>query len=107
MSSEAYPFDHPGPPPELPELPEGAPPPRRPPARPAAAPWPAWTAPVALIAGFGLALFGATIIGLIGTAIAGGDVSDPPGGVIIAATVFQDAALITSAALLARFTSNA
>jgi membrane protease YdiL (CAAX protease family) len=107
MSSGAYPFEHPGPPPELPELPEGAPPPRHPPRRQPVTPWPPWTAPVALIAGFGLALFGATIISLIGTAIAGGDVSDPPGGVIIAATIFQDAALVGSAVLLARLTSNA
>src|SRR4051794_2848480 len=109
MSSGAYPygFPPPAPPPDLPELPEGAPPPRHPPRRAAVTPWPAWTAPVALLGGFGLALFGATIIGLVGTAIAGGSVEDPPGGVIIAATVFQDAALVASAAILARLTSQA
>jgi membrane protease YdiL (CAAX protease family) len=109
MSSGAYPFDYPppGPPPELPELPEGAPRPRNPPRRPPATPWPAWTAPVALVGGFGLALFGATVIAVVGTALTGGDVSSPPPGVIIAATVFQDAALIGSAVLLARLTSKA
>jgi membrane protease YdiL (CAAX protease family) len=107
MSSGAYPFDHPGAPPELPELPEGAPPPRHPPRRPPVTPWPAWTAPVALLGGFGIALLGATIISLFGALITGGDVSDQPPGVLIAATVFQDAALVGTAFLLARLTSKA
>lgn len=111
MTSGAYPFEHPGPPPELPELPEGAPPPRHPPRRPSAAnawpAWPAWTAPVALLGGFGFALFGATVISLVGALVTGGDVADSPPAVIIAATVFQDIALVATAVLLARLTTKA
>jgi membrane protease YdiL (CAAX protease family) len=87
----AYP--HPGPPPPLPELPEGAPPP--------GPRWPPWTAPVALIAGFGGALVGYLLIVIIAAA-AGADVDDPPAGVQIAGTVAQDGALIASALLFAR-----
>lgn len=86
----AYP--HPGPPPELPELPEGVSPDPR---------WPAWTAPVALIASFAAALFGAILIGVV-AAVAGASLEHPPPAVLIAATAFQDIALILTALSFAR-----
>jgi len=85
-------FPQPGPPPELPELPEGLSPQPR---------WPAWTAPVALIAAFVIAIFGAILIGAIAAA-AGASLDHPPPSVEILATAFQDAALIGSALLFAR-----
>jgi uncharacterized protein len=88
-------YPHPGPPPELPERPEGLPEP--------GPRWPPWTAPVALIAGFAAAIFGYIVIGAIASA-AGAEVDDLPSGVEIAATVVQDAALIGSALLFARMT---
>lgn len=93
-----YAFPHPGPPPQPPERPEGAPE-----ARPG---WPAWTAPVALIAGFGVALFGYILVGGIAT-VAGADVDpDPPPWVNIVATVIQGAALIGAALFFARLTAR-
>ena len=91
-------FPHPGPPPQRPERPEGAPE-----TRPA---WPVWTAPVALIAGFGVALFGYILVG--GIAMAGGaDMDpDPPPWVNIVATVLQGAALIGAALFFARLTAR-
>jgi membrane protease YdiL (CAAX protease family) len=85
------------PPPDPPELPEGAP-------RPAPR-WPAWTAPVALIAGFGAAIFAYVVIGVVASA-AGSDPNHPPGGVEIAATVVQDLSLIASAIFFARITAR-
>ncbi|MDX6698933.1 MAG: protease family protein [Solirubrobacteraceae bacterium] len=86
-------FPHPGAPPQPPERPEGAPE-----VRPR---WPAWMAPVALIAGFGVALIGYVLIGGI-AGVAGADTNDPPPWVNIVATVFQDLALIGSALFFAR-----
>jgi membrane protease YdiL (CAAX protease family) len=85
------------PPPDPPELPEGAP---RPDPR-----WPAWTAPVALIAGFGAAIFAYVLLGVVAAA-AGADPNHPPSEVDIAATVIQDLALIGSAVVFARMTSR-
>jgi CAAX protease family protein len=86
----AYP--HPGPPPVPPEMPEGL----------ARGPrWPAWTAPVALLAGFALALFGAVLIAGVAAAF-GARIEDPPPAVLIGGTMFQDAALIITALLFAR-----
>jgi membrane protease YdiL (CAAX protease family) len=85
------------PPPDPPELPEGAP-------RPAPR-WPPWTAPVALIAGFGAAIFAYVLLGVVAAA-AGADPDHPPSGVDIAATVIQDLALIGSAVVFARMTSR-
>jgi uncharacterized protein len=90
-------YQPPAPPPDPPELPEGAPPPRP--------RWPAWTAPVALIAGFGAAIFGYVLIGAVAAA-AGADPADPPGGVELGATFVQDLALVASALLFARLTSQ-
>jgi uncharacterized protein len=106
----SYVHPHPGPPPELPELPEGAPPPTRPPRRHGdamEAPWPAWVAPVGLLAAFGVAIFGGALISLLGSLLTGGELEDPPSGALIAATFFQDACLIGAALLLARLTSMA
>jgi hypothetical protein len=63
--------------------------------------WPPWTAFVALIAGFGIALFGALVIGVVAAAL-GADFEDPPPVVNIVATVVQDGALVGSAVLFAR-----
>jgi membrane protease YdiL (CAAX protease family) len=88
-------YSHAGPPPELPELPEGA--------RPATQvpPWRPWTAPVALIAGFGVAIFGYVLIAGLVEGFGG---RYNAGGVTIGATVFQDAALMGSAVFFARMT---
>jgi len=91
----AYP--HPGPPPEPPERPEGLP--ERGPR------WPPWTAPVALIAGFGIAIFGYVLVGGVAGA-AGADLDDPPPWVNIVATVIQDAALIGSALFFAQLSGR-
>jgi membrane protease YdiL (CAAX protease family) len=93
-------YPHPGPPPVRPELPEGAQPAPAPSPVP---PWRPWTAPVALIAGFGIAIFGYALIA--GIASAFGARYDA-GGVMIVATVFQDAALIASAVLFARMATR-
>jgi membrane protease YdiL (CAAX protease family) len=95
--SSPYAFPHPGPPPRLPERPEGAP--------ESEARWPAWTAPVALIAGFGVALFGYILIGGV-AGLAGANVDDPPPWVNIVATIVQDAALIGSALFFARLSGH-
>src|SRR2546423_3795007 len=87
-------FPQPGPPPGLPELPEGLPPQPH---------WPPWTAPVALIAAFVVAVFGAILIGAVAAA-GGASLQHPPPSVEILATAFQDAALIGSALLFARIT---
>jgi membrane protease YdiL (CAAX protease family) len=89
-------FPHPGPPPELPELPDGVSPQPR---------WPAWTAPVALIAAFVVAVFGAIVLGVIAGAT-GSSLDHPPPSVEILATAFQDLALIGSALLFARITQR-
>lgn len=89
---------HPAPP-DRPERPDGAPPsaddrPR----------WLPWTAPVALVAGFAGALVGGIVIGVI-AAIAGSSITDPTPAVSIASVIVQDACLIASALLFARFTA--
>src|SRR5204863_85199 len=67
--------------------------------------WPAWSAPVALIAGFGAAIFAYLVLASIAGA-AGADPANPPSGVEIGATVIQDLALIASAVLFARLYSR-
>jgi membrane protease YdiL (CAAX protease family) len=92
----------PVPPPSLhaaPELPEGI---ERPRAggsdfQPRWRPWTAW---VALIAGFGLALIGSVIVGIIGAG-AGAKFDDPTPAMNIASTIVQDACLIAAAILFA------
>src|SRR5437899_10138074 len=90
----AYP--HPGAPPELPELPDGISP------QPL---WPPWTAPVALIAAFAAAVFGALVIGVVASA-AGYSLERLPPAAQIAATAFQDVALILSALAFARLSQR-
>ena len=87
----------PGPPPDPPERPEGLAP-RQP-------GWAAWTAPLALVAGLGGAIFGAILIGVI-AGVLGASIDKPPPGVQIGATVFQDAALIGSALAFARLAAR-
>jgi membrane protease YdiL (CAAX protease family) len=105
---EPYALPHPGPPPEPPELPEGAPRPRKARGgwRRVPAPWPAWTAPVALLVGFTATFVGGAVI-IAAAAVGGADFEDPPPGVLIASTVFQDVALIGSAWIFARIKSAA
>lgn len=92
-------YPHPGPPPARPELPEGAQPSEVRPAGDPVPPWRPWTAPVALIAGFGVAIF--TYVLIAGVASAVGARYDS-GGVTIVATIFQDGALMASAVFFAR-----
>lgn len=89
-----YAYPHPGPPPERPELPEGAP-------ATSVPRWAPWTSIVALLAGLAGAIFGAIVIGAIATAF-GASLDDSPPGVEIGATFFQDVSLIVSALLFAR-----
>jgi uncharacterized protein len=91
-----YAYPHPGAPPERPELPEGV---------PGTPPWPPWTAPVALVAGFAMALVGAILIAILAT-IGGYGINDQPPGVTIAATVVQDLALVGAAVVFARMTTR-
>lgn len=86
--------------PELPERPDGAGPPG-PPERTGADAWPAWAAPLALVA----ALIGATIGGLlvfVVTEAVGGDAGDEPPGLLLGATAAQDVAFVAAAILFAR-----
>jgi len=91
-----YAYPHPGPPLDRPELPEGVP------STPA---WPPWTAPVALVAGFAMALVGAILLAVLAT-IGGYGINDQPPGVTIAATVVQDLALVGAAVVFARMTTR-
>jgi membrane protease YdiL (CAAX protease family) len=89
----------PAPPPSLheaPELPEGIERPQRQ-DRPRWRPWTAW---VALVAGFGAALVGAAIVGIVGVA-AGASFDDPTPAVNIGATIVQDLCLVAAAILFA------
>ncbi|HMJ33833.1 MAG TPA: type II CAAX endopeptidase family protein [Baekduia sp.] len=96
MTSEP-PADHPSPP-EHPERPLGAE------TRSAPPPWPAWTAPAALLAGFAAAIVGALVLGLI-AAILGADFNKTPASVSILSVVVQDACLIGAALVFARMTA--
>ena len=97
-----------------PELPDGLPPERVPPpgaGRPTAddelPAWPPWAPFAAMLITLGIAILGATFATVVAR-LAGSDVSagDPPPGVTIAGTFFQDAGLILSAWLLARMTAG-
>ncbi len=97
--------------PELPDglPPERVPPPPRPPSRRGGGlpEWPPWAPFAAMLVTLGIAILGATI-GTIVAQLAGYDVDagDPPPGVTITGTFFQDAGLIVSAWLLARLTAG-
>jgi len=97
-----------------PELPDGLPPERVPlvPApsssRDELPTWPPWAPFAAMLITLGIAILGATLATLVAE-LAGFDVDagDPPPGVTITGTFFQDAGLILSAWLLARLTAGA
>lgn len=67
-------------------------------------PWPAWTAPVALVAAFALALLGSAIAD-IPAALAGVRVNSShlPGALVIADTAIQDIAFVAAAVIFAQF----
>ena len=96
-----------------PELPDGLPPDRVPPlpAPPSRGdglpPWPPWAPFAAMLVTLGIAILGAGLATLVAQLL-GYDVSagDPPPGVTITGTFFQDGALILSAWLLARLTAG-
>jgi membrane protease YdiL (CAAX protease family) len=96
--------------PELPDglPPERVPPPPRPPTdRDGLPAWPPWAPFAAMLVTLGIAILGATL-GTVVAHLAGYDVDagDPPPGVTITGTFFQDAGLIVSAWLLARLTAG-
>ena len=96
-----------------PELPDGLPPERVPPLpappsrRDGLPAWPPWAPFAAMLVTLGIAILGATIATVIAQ-LAGYDVDagDPPPGVTITGTFFQDGALILSAWLLAKLTAG-
>jgi uncharacterized protein len=63
--------------------------------------WAPWTAWLALLAAFGIAIMGAIVVGIVG-AVFGASFEDPPPAVNIVATVVQDGAFIGAALLFAR-----
>ena len=75
-----------------------------PPARPAGGNgpprWPPWTAWLALVTAFALAIGGAVVVGVVG-ALFGASFRDPPPAVNIVATVVQDVAFVSAALLFA------
>jgi uncharacterized protein len=96
-----------------PELPDGLPPERVPPlpapsARDGLPAWPPWAPFAAMLVTLGIAILGATFATVVARLL-GHDVSagDPPPGVTITGTFFQDGGLILSAWLLARLTAGA
>jgi membrane protease YdiL (CAAX protease family) len=98
---------------QRPELPDGLPPERIPPLPPPPSrrdglpAWPPWAPFAAMLVTLGIAILGATLATLVAQ-LAGYDVSagDPPPGVTITGTFFQDGALIFSAWLMARLTAG-
>jgi membrane protease YdiL (CAAX protease family) len=70
--------------------------------------WPAWTAPVALVAAFVLSAVGAAAVD-IPAAILGANIttSKLPPGLVLADTVVQDLAFVAAAVLCARFGARA
>ena len=94
-----------------PELPDGLPPERVPPLPPprrrGLPAWPPWAPFAAMLVTLGIAILGATIATVVAQ-LAGFDVDagDPPPGVTITGTFFQDGGLVLSAWLLARLTAG-
>lgn len=88
-------YVHPGPPPELPERPEGLPP-----LRTGADTWKPWTAWLAIAAALAVPLVLGIFAG-IGVAAAGGDLEELPPGVLIGLTFAQDVGFILAPLLLA------
>jgi membrane protease YdiL (CAAX protease family) len=85
-------------PPEHPERPSGVEPQSAPP------PWPAWTGPAALLAGFAAAIVGAIALGGL-AAIFGASFDKTPASVSILSVVVQDGCLIAAALVFARLTT--
>jgi uncharacterized protein len=90
--------EHPAPP-EHPERPGS------PPAAGLIPSWPGWTAPAALLAGFGAALVAALFLGA-GGALFGAEIDDPPASISILSTIAQDGCLIGAALFFAQITST-
>ena len=96
-----------------PELPDGLPPERIPPlpappsGRDGLPAWPPWAPFAAMLVTLGIAILGATIATVVAQ-LAGYEVDagDPPPGVTITGTFFQDGGLILSAWLMARLTAG-
>jgi uncharacterized protein len=95
VESPRFPFAHPEPVGDHPELPPGVEP------RSDRPRWRPWSAIVALIAGFAAALFGAMVIGIVAAPF-GADFTNPPPAVTILGTVVQDACLVGAALLFSR-----
>jgi uncharacterized protein len=91
-------YVHPGPPPEHPERPEGAPERAR---RNGLPPWRWWMGLVGVVMGLAIPLVFGVIAGII-VAIAGGDAGDLPSGVLIALTFLQDIGFVIAALFVAR-----
>jgi membrane protease YdiL (CAAX protease family) len=113
MTSQPAPFQHPGPPPARPELPEGV---ERPPL-PAPAPdpgagdqlprWAPWAPFAGLLLTLVIAIAGGTVLVVIaelgGTNVSAGHT---PPGITIGGTLIQDVGLILSAIIFARVTAG-
>src|SRR6187549_2754738 len=95
LGTTPFPYSHPNPVGEHPELPPGIVPSRE--RRPR---WRPWNAVLALIAGLVAALFGAAVIGVVAAPF-GASLSDPPGSVTILGTIWQDVCFIGSALFFA------
>ena len=91
-------YVHPGPPPEHPERPEGAPERSR---RSGLPPWRWWMGFVGVVLGLAIPLVLGVVAG-IGVAIGGGDAGELPSGVLIALTFLQDIGFVVAALFVAR-----
>lgn len=91
-------YAHPGPPPEHPERPEGAPEHSRTRGLP---PWRWWMGIVGVVLGLAIPLVLGVFAGAA-VAIAGGDAGDLPSGVLIALTFLQDIGFVVAALFVAR-----
>lgn len=101
----ALPPSSPPPLPELPELPEGVAPTPLPQAidpyeGAPLPPWPAWSAPAAILAAFALAIVGGLVVAIV-AGIAGASLQHPTPAVNIVATVVQDVAFVVTVVLFA------
>ncbi|MBJ7331733.1 MAG: CPBP family intramembrane metalloprotease [Solirubrobacteraceae bacterium] len=93
-------YVHPGPPPDRPERPEGLPP-----LVEGADAWKPWSAWVAVVAALTVPIVFGIVAGL-GVAIAGGDLTDMPAGVLIALTFLQDVGFIAVPLLIASWIAS-
>ncbi len=99
MTSVPPPFQHPGPPPSRPELPDGAPPPpEEPPTGLPALGVPAWTPFVALLGTFVAVLFAGLVAGVF-IGVGGGDIGaeETETGLTLGLTAVQFAVLVGAA----------